>query len=229
MPFAAADLQPDPCWFRLPPGFVDLDLTSLDETRDLVDHDIALLHPEDAVRGQLSQETEAVLGLLSDLHRQDVMHLAVGLHTHTEQTVSTSVLSFSDVRTGATTRTMAAARCGLHLATSRLGTAVRRELVELPCHCPAALVTRLLPDPPGGQEIDIPVREGHQRVFQARLAVARPKGSRLILIDLTTTTVELSIEYTEILLAIGHTLSFTDPTPQLPAQPRETRVWEVLL
>ncbi|MFD9222560.1 hypothetical protein ACFWDI_21665 [Streptomyces sp. NPDC060064] len=228
MAYAAATEPPaNSCWFRLPPGFIDLEQDTLDELRQRLSDDLALLHRDPAVRDHRLHEAQVLLGLLSDLYVQATMHLALGLHSDGDQGVSTSVLSLSDVPINAATRTLAAAKCGLQLATSPFGTVLRREIVDLPCSAGAALVTSLLPDPSVGGEAGVP--SANPGVFQARLSVARPTGARVVLIDLTTTAVGFVDEYTEILLGIGRTVSFTDPNPQPEPPLRRSRLLEVLL
>ncbi|WP_327678336.1 hypothetical protein [Streptomyces sp. NBC_00467] len=210
-----------PLWFRLPPGFVDLDPDELPTIRDQVVEDVAILCSDPSARDQRLLETDVLLNLLSELPMQGITYLAFGLHTGGDAGFSTSVLSFADVPTNAPTSTMAAAQCALELVLNPLGSVVTRELLEIPCGSPAALVTCLLPEPP----TEVP---GHKRdVFQTRLGVARPTGSHVVVVDLTTTTVELADEYTEILRGIGQTISFTDPTPKHEAHSR-SRIWEAL-
>ncbi|MER5771091.1 hypothetical protein [Streptomyces sp. NPDC001985] len=129
-----------------------------------------------------------------------------------------SVLTLSEICTSLMTSNLAAAQCAIHLVRNPLGAILRRDLVDLPCKAPAALVTCLLPVP--SLEIGparIPARS--DGVFQARLAVGRPASSRVILVDLTTASTDLSEEYTEIVLGIGRTLRFTDPVAR-PTGPR---------
>ncbi|HET6357280.1 hypothetical protein [Streptomyces sp.] len=227
----ALALEPhaNPCWFRLPPGFIDLDPLELDSLRERVLEDLSALHPEPDIREQQSHEALVLLGLLSDVYGQGTMHMSLGLHGSRDLEPSTSVLSLSDVRTKAATRALAAAQCGLRLATDPFGTVVRREIVDLPCGTPATLVTSFLPELPArlGSDAGIPFESSG--VFQARLAVARPTGPRVVLINLTTTTIDLSDEYTEILLGVGRTLAFTDPAPPPDSPVGRSRLLDVLL
>lgn len=216
------------CWFRLPPGFIDLEPGAWDELEARMSDNLAFLHQDARLPGERSPRARVLLELLADLYDQGMMHLAFGIHTGAGQGVCTSVFSLSDVPTNAATQVLAAAQCGLQLAAHPFGTVLRRELVDLPCRMPAALVTCLLPEPPDHVEKRAEIPSPGSGVFQARLGIARPSGSRVVLIDLTTTEVELADEYTEILLGIGRTVSFTDPTPQPSAAMRHSRVLEVL-
>ncbi|WP_405889621.1 hypothetical protein OG427_04585 [Streptomyces sp. NBC_00133] len=217
------------CWFRLPPGFIDLEPGAWDELEARMSDDLAFLHQDAPLPEERSPRARVLLELLADLYDQGMMHLAFGIHTDAGQGVCTSVLSLSDVPIDAATRALAAAQCGLQLVAHPFGTVLRRDLVDLPCRMPAALVTCLLPEPPDhvrGNSVEIP--SAGSSVFQARLGIARPSGSRVLLIDLTTTEVELADEYTEILLGIGRTVSFTDPASRPSAPVRHSRVLEVL-
>ncbi|MET7619358.1 hypothetical protein [Streptomyces sp. NPDC005408] len=225
----ALERQANTCWFRLPPGFIDLDPHGLDALRDRAVEDLSSLHLEPGVREQRLHETRVLLGLLSDVYGQGTMHMALGMHAGGDLEISTSVLSLSDVLTKAPTRALAAAQCGLQLATDPFGTVVRRAIIDLPCRTPATLVTCLLPALPPRLGSDAGISFETSEVFQARLAVARPTGPRVVLVDLTTTTLELSEEYTEILLGIGRTLAFADPTQQPAAPMRRSRLLDVLL
>ncbi|MFK4227475.1 hypothetical protein [Streptomyces sp. NPDC019890] len=217
------------CWFRLPPGFIDLEPGAWEALEARMSDDLAFLHQDARLRGELSPRARVLLELLADLYDQGMMHLAFGIHTGVGQGVCTSVLSLSDVPTDAATHALAAAQCGLQLVAHPFGTVLRRDLVDLPCDMPAALVTCLLPEPPDHvREKSAEIPSSGSCVFQARLGIVRPSGSRIVLIDLTTTEVELADEYTEILLGIGRTISFTDPTPQSSAPMRHSRVLEVL-
>ncbi len=216
-----------PCWFRLPPGFIELAHGDIGSLGEQVAEDLAFFGLDDEVRRQRSQHSDALLRLLEGLYGQGTVYLAFGLHANGDDEVSTSVLSLTDIPTNAPTNTLAAAQCGLKLATNPFGTLVRQELVGLPCGAPAVLTTCHLPDTPPelASSSGMPASE---RVFQARLAVARPTGSRVVLIDISTTTVGLFEEYTEILLGIGQSVSFVDPAPKPSSHLRQSRVWEVL-
>ncbi|MEV6786098.1 hypothetical protein [Streptomyces sp. NPDC051098] len=216
-----------PCWFRLPPGFIDLAPGALPELRDQLIEDLAVVCPDPLLRDQRMRESEALLGLLSDLQEQGTMHISLGLHRGDDAEVTTSVLTLSNVPTKAPTATLAAAHCALLLVLKPMGSVVHRELLDLPCRSPAALVSCLLSNVP----MDVLPLAGAQtddaEVFQARLGVARPTGSDVLVVDLTTTALDHAEDYTEILRGIGQTISFTDPTPQLPA-PRQSRLWEAM-
>ncbi|WP_418960048.1 hypothetical protein [Streptomyces tritici] len=190
-------------WFRLPPGYFPVDLEDLDAWEERLEAATAALGTESA-------ETAALRRLLGSLPGHGVTYAAFGLHPSETGGLCVSVLTVAEVDTRAPGPAAAAARCALALAHAGAGHVRERTLVHLACGTPAALVSALLP-------------EG---AFQARLAVARPAGPGVVLVDLTTPAAEQAPEYTDILLAIGQTLAFTDPDAAEPvaAPPRPSRL-----
>ncbi|MEU5983333.1 hypothetical protein [Streptomyces sp. NPDC047434] len=233
--------DPDAVWFRLPPGYVDLDLDALEPLRDGLLADWATLCADPDRAARAARESRALFGLLEQLRGRGVLHTAIGLHGGDEARAGeapggeardetrVSVFSLSEVETGAPSSAAAAARCALDLATAGLGDVRESGLVDLPCGTPAALVTSLLPESPEGplDGVGGPV----PRVFQARLAIARPRGSRVVVADLTTAHPAEAAAYTDILLAVGGTVRFTDPEgPAEPdTAPARSRLLDVLL
>ncbi|MET9649883.1 hypothetical protein ABZZ44_06295 [Streptomyces sp. NPDC006460] len=233
--------DPDAVWFRLPPGYVDLDLDALEPLRDGLLADWATLCADPDRAARAARESRALFGLLEQLRGRGVLHTAIGLHAGDETRAGeapggeawdetrVSVFSLSEVETGAPSSAAAAARCALDLATAGLGDVRESGLVDLPCGTPAALVTSLLPESPEGplDGVGGPV----PRVFQARLAIARPRGSRVVVADLTTAHPAEAAAYTDILLAVGGTVRFTDPEgPAEPdTAPARSRLLDVLL
>lgn len=234
--------DPDAVWFRLPPGYVDLDLHALEPLRDGLLADWTTLYGDPERAARAARESRALFGLLEQLRGRGVLHTAIGLHAGDDSRdgeapggeapggeARVSVFSLSEVETGAPSSAAAAARCALDLATAGLGDVWESGLVDLPCGTPAALVTSLLPEPPEGplDGVGGPV----PRVFQARLAIARPRGSRVVVADLTTAHPAEATAYTDILLAVGGTVRFTDPEgPAEPdTAPARSRLLDVLL
>ncbi|NWF24961.1 hypothetical protein HW130_01580 [Streptomyces sp. PKU-EA00015] len=218
----------DPCWFHLPPGFVELDLDDVDGlTQRLCDDMNALGMGGTALQAPHAAST--ALRMFGDLREHGTMFVAVGLHADTDAGVSTSVLSLSEVMVGTCTSTLAAAHCGLRLAGTDFGTIRRRELVELPCSTGSALVTCTLPPPPDMGGDPAAMATGSQEVFQARLCVPRPSGPRVIVIDLTTTAVEFCDEYTEILMGVGRTVTFEPSAPPTVSPPPRSTLSDLAL
>ncbi|TXS32248.1 hypothetical protein EAO71_05200 [Streptomyces sp. ms191] len=229
--------DPDAVWFRLPPGYVDLDLDALEPLRDGLLADWATLCADPDRAARAARESRALFGVLEQLRDRGVLHTAIGLHAgdgtreggapgrEARDEARVSVFSLSEVETGAPSSAAAAARCALDLATAGLGDVWESGLVDLPCGTPAALVTSLLPGRPDGVDGPVP------RAFQARLAIARPRGSRVVVADLTTAHPAEAAAYTDILLAVGGTVRFTEPEgPAEPdTAPARSRLLDVLL
>ncbi|WP_406864026.1 hypothetical protein ABZO31_27775 [Streptomyces sp. HUAS MG47] len=187
-------------WFRLPPGYFPVDLEDLDDWQERLTAATALL--QDATEPPEAPGTATLRRLLGSLTEHGVTYAAFGLHPSEAGTFCVSLLSVAEVDTRAPGPAAAAARCALALAGAGAGLVRERALVHLTCGTPAALVTSLLPD----------------GTFQARLAVARPAGPEAVLMDLTTPAAEQAAGYTDILLAVGQTVAFTDP--DAPTAPR---------
>ncbi|MFE7773572.1 hypothetical protein ACFU5O_06690 [Streptomyces sp. NPDC057445] len=217
----------DGCWFSLPPGYHDIDPNSLEHLRVQLEQELPLVHDDPSVAMQRLRETGALLRLLDELYEAGTMHAAFGLHTGLEGELCVSVLTLSDVATGAPNPTLAAARCSIDLATGEFGVVVDRRQIDHSSGRPAALTARMLPQFPAHLLAATGIETRAPDVFQARLAVARPYGSRVVVIDLTTCATNMATEYTDILLGIGQTVSFVDPASE-PALP-PSRLLEVLL
>ncbi|MER6912129.1 hypothetical protein ABT354_10690 [Streptomyces sp. NPDC000594] len=214
----------DPFWFCLPPGFIELALDELEQIEARVAADLPAVYP-DPLQDLYLRGTGMLLALVGDLHEQGTMHLSFGLHQTEEQSVSTSVLALSDVPTRRLGPNAATAECALQLAVNPLGKALRRELIDLPCGSPAAVVTSILPVPTLSPEVSDALVSVPAQVVQVRVAVGRPAGSRVILVDLTTTASDLWEEYTEIALGVGRSINFSNPQFQPSTPPSASRLW----
>ncbi|MEU5974552.1 hypothetical protein [Streptomyces sp. NPDC047315] len=205
---------------------MDVDATALDTMQEQIIRDQTAVQPDPDSRLRRAQEVRTLLEAVKDVFRHGAMYVALGVHAVGDGEFSISWLSLSDVQTHAPTGGLAAARCALALVETPLGTVLHRDLPELPCRAPAALVTYRLSNTPGrpGAAILTPPRD----VLQARLAVARPSGSRTVIVDLTTTAMEFSDDYVEILLGVGRTLSFTDPSAATRVASRPSRILDAL-
>ncbi|GGT63397.1 hypothetical protein [Streptomyces purpureus] len=218
----------DDIWFRMPPGFVDVDVAELEDWGTRVLTELPSLFGDAAQCTERMRETQALLGVLSCLGDQGTMHAAFGVHTNADSDVCLSLLTFTDIDTGSPNPTVAAAHCALRMAADGMGELRTKNLVALPCARPAVLATYHLGEPPEQLLQAAGLSTAGRAVFQARLSIARPQGSRMVVVDLTTTELSLADEYTDILLGIGHTVSFVDPQPEeLPARP--SRLLDVLL
>lgn len=204
------------CWFRLPPGFFPVDSDELDDWEERLNAATELVRPDRPT----APGAAALRNLLSSLPEQGVTYAAFGLHPTEEGELLVSLLTFADVDTRAPGPAAAAARCALALAAADAGRVRERALVTLACGTPAALVTALLPAPESGGQ--------PSGTFQARLVVARPSGAGVVVVDLTTPATELAAAYTDILLAVGQTVAFSDPdAPRAEPVSRPSRLLEL--
>ncbi|MER6995568.1 hypothetical protein [Streptomyces sp. NPDC000410] len=217
------------CWFRLPPGYHDIDPTRLRDVGTQLQQELPIIHDDVASGERAMHQTRAMLGLLDDLYEQGMMHAAFGLHRGVDSELCISLVTVSNLSTGAPNATLAVSQCGIELTAGGFGTLVDQRLVDLACGRPAVFAARKLPYLPAQLRVAIGLETVAPDVFQARLAVARPHGPRVVVVDLTTCAVSMANEYTDILLGIGQSLSFVDPdaTPEPP--PRPSRLLEFLL
>ncbi|MGW2559302.1 hypothetical protein ACWCXB_08665 [Streptomyces sp. NPDC001514] len=218
----------DTCWFRLPPGYHDIDPKGLGDVDSRLERELPLIHEDTAAGERALRKTHALCGLLAAMHEQGTMHASFGLHHGQNGELCVSLVTVSDVPTGAPNAALAAALSGIELATGGFGTVLDRRLVDLACGRPAALAARILPDLPAGLRTAAGIEAEPPGVFQARLAVARPNGSRVVVIDLTTCATTMAAEYTDILVGIGQSVSFVEPDPKPAAQLRPSRLLELL-
>ncbi|GLV89035.1 hypothetical protein Slala04_04890 [Streptomyces lavendulae subsp. lavendulae] len=197
-----------PVWFRLPPGFHDVspsDRAALDE--------IAYSLGSPDAQGQLARLMDGLTQL--DGHR--VVHTALGLHPDDPTGVCTSLFSLTIRPTGEVDLNPILARTALAIAESSLWTSSLRRPVELPSALPCYLIAGTMALPGTGQQL-----------FQARVATAHADGRHILVLDLTSAAIHHADGYTDIIEAIAHTVSFTDPAPSRADSPGTSRVLEVL-
>ncbi|MGW1770792.1 hypothetical protein [Streptomyces sp. NPDC002104] len=205
-----------PVWFRLPPGFHDIgpgDRGALEEMAAAL---------EEAAGGGPAAGAEAGAGAgagagsqlarlmdrLDELAAQPGLHLlhsAVGLHPEGPETVSTSLFTLAVRAAEEAGAAAAVARTALALARSAPASGSARSFLDLASGLPCALVCGVLPGPAAGRGL-----------FQARAVTAHPDGRHLLLLDLTSAATGHAGAYAEILEAVAHTISFTDPGPRPP-------------
>ncbi|MEU9378274.1 hypothetical protein AB0D94_31560 [Streptomyces sp. NPDC048255] len=198
-----------PVWFRLPPGFHDIgpeDRASLDAVAQALDS-------QDAQR-----ELAQLMDGLDELAGLDVVHTAIGLHPDDPVGVCTSLFSMTVRLAGDPSPRVAAARTALGIARSPLWEASLRRCIDLASSLPCYLIAGTLA-----------LSGSKQRVFQARIAACHPGGMHVLVLDLTSAAIQHGAAYTDILEAIAHTISFTDPNPSPSAAPMTSRISELLL
>ncbi|MFD3779071.1 hypothetical protein [Streptomyces sp. NPDC058612] len=197
-----------PVWFRLPPGFHDVhpsDRDALDSFADALNSSAA------------QQELARLMDALHDLANLQVVHTALGLHPDEQGDVATSVFAMA-VRPAETDNLrLTVARTALAISQSTLWSPTTRRLIDLPSGLPCYLVAGT---------ISVPTAE--QQLFQAKVVMPHADGNHLLALDLTSAETRYGDAYIDILEAIAHTVSFTDPDPD-PVPTATSRILEVLL
>ncbi|WP_405677593.1 hypothetical protein OG239_34385 [Streptomyces sp. NBC_00868] len=198
-----------PLWFRLPPGFHDI----RPEHRAALDAVAQALGSPDAQR-----ELTQLMDGLDQLVGYDVVHTAIGMHPDEPTGVCTSLFSLTTRPADHANPRVAVARTALGIARSNVWDTATRRFIDLPSSLPCYLVAGAITLPRGGRQ-----------VFQARIATSHPAGLHVLVLDLTTAAIQYYEAYTDILEAVAHTLTFTDPNPRPPGPPTTSRLLEVLL
>lgn len=203
------DIDAPPLWFRLPPGFHDIapaDRAALDAVAD------ALGSPE--AREQLAQ----LMNHLDQLAEHHVVQTSIGLHPEGHVGLSTSLFALTVRPAADTNPRLTVARTSLAIARSPLWTSSTRRFIDLPSALPCSLVAGVISTP-----------RSTQGLFQARVTMAHPAGRHVLVLDLTSASVEHAEAYTDIIEAIAHTVSFSDPDPRPDGAPNTSRILELLL
>ncbi|OKK22460.1 hypothetical protein AMK16_04835 [Streptomyces sp. CB00455] len=156
---------------------------------------------------------------LDQLARHDVVHAALGMHPDGITGLSSSLFSLA-IRPAEPSRLhLTVAREALAAARSPLWKSSTRRIVDLPSELPCYLVAGT---------ISVPGIE--QPLFQAKVTTAHADGLHFLVLDLTSAALQYLDSYTEIIEAITHTISFSDPEPKPapPGPPATSRILEVL-
>ncbi|MFJ3513321.1 hypothetical protein [Streptomyces sp. NPDC090131] len=200
-----------PYWFRLPPGFHDIEPGDRASLNAIVE----VLGSPDA-----QHELPQLIDALEGLAEHDVVHTALGFHPEQPVGVTTSLFSLTVRRVDQPNPRLAAARTALSIANSPLWTQADRRFIDLPSALPCCLVAGIISVP----DVD-------QRLFQARIATAHPDGLHLLVLDMTSASTQHADAYTDILEAVVHTLCFSDPDPEpsAPGPAQTSRILDVLL
>ncbi len=112
---------------------------------------------------------------------------------------------------------LSVARIALSMARSSAWETSAQRVIDLPSSLPCYLVGGTITGP-----------DGEQSLFQARVATTHPAGFHLLVLDLTSPALEHQEAYTDILEAIAHTLTFTDPDPSPATAAPRSRVLDLL-
>ncbi|MFG2878893.1 hypothetical protein ACGFYU_28480 [Streptomyces sp. NPDC048337] len=199
-----------PIWFRLPPGFHDISPSDR-YALDLVA--TALGSPE------ARQDIAQLMDKMETLPAHGVVHTAIGLHPDGVVGVSTSLFSLTIRQAEHANPRVSVSRTALAIARSPLWNNSTRRTIELRTSLPCFLVAGFISSPETGD-----------RLFQARIATSDSQGRHVLIMDLTSGATRHADDYTSILEAVAHTVSFSDPEPSSPPDAtRPSRILEVLL
>ncbi|MGT2531357.1 hypothetical protein ACU4GG_33120 [Streptomyces nojiriensis] len=169
-------------------------------------------------RPDAQQQLAQLMDQLDELTEHNVVHTSIGWHPEEPEGASTSLFSLTVRPAEHPNMRLSVARTALAIARSTLWSTSTRRFLDLRSSIPCCLVAGF---------IDLPV--GRQQVFQARIATSDPGGTHLFHLDLTSAATQHHEAYTDILEAVAHTLSFTDPSPKPPSPTPTSRILEVLL
>ncbi|MFE9632608.1 hypothetical protein [Streptomyces sp. NPDC006463] len=197
-----------PVWFRLPPGFHDIgpdDRASLNSFAEALNSPAA------------QQELAQLMDGLEELSGHDIVHTSFGFHPEGPGGVATSLFSLTTRPAEQTNSRLTVARTALAIARSTLWTSSVRRFIDLASALPCCLVAGV---------ISVPGVE--QRLFQAKVATVHPDGFHLLILDLTSTSVQHADAYTDILEAVAHTIRFSDPAVSAPTATGSSRILELL-
>ncbi|MFD3325043.1 hypothetical protein [Streptomyces sp. NPDC058701] len=151
------------------------------------------------------------------LHGLDVVHTAIGLHPEEPIGVNTSLFSLTARLADEPDPKVAVARTALGIARSPVWNAAARRCIDLASLLPCYLIAGIMTPP-----------DAEREVFQARIATIHPGGRHVLVLDLTSASVQHHEAYADILEAVAHTLVFTDPHPAPPPVAMTSRILDVL-
>ncbi|MER7025165.1 MULTISPECIES: hypothetical protein [Streptomyces] len=203
-------------WYGLPYGYLSLDLRPTPEGIQETARQITLLPPEH--RDRADQAFRLYAAVLTMLRKREVMGCALGMHPDDSGDPTLSVLTISTVSTSGTNPNAVLMQL---LGGESTGSGVADGIVpvEIPVGTGYIWETvRRTPSPaapPEGEEGDEESREG--TVWQGTVAIPRPGGASIVMLQLVTPAVELSQDYRGVLLGVARTVSFTDPAEEATA------------
>ncbi|MFH9869891.1 hypothetical protein ACH4NT_27915 [Streptomyces lydicus] len=193
-------------WYGLPHGYLPLDLDPpVEKLTALVNHLLGL--PEEA-RNQAERVLRLYAGVVTALNSHDVQGCAIGLHPDDEGGFAQSVLTFSTVPASGVNAALALADLAVTAAEDPEKDV---QPLELPCGTGfLAVETRSIVAPGRPPEEDGSLPE--EPVWQGTIAVTGPGTSDIVVVQLVTPAMELADDYRDVLLGVGHTVSFIDPS-----------------
>ncbi|MEO3851864.1 hypothetical protein ABGB09_30255 [Streptomyces sp. B8F3] len=197
-------------WFALPAGFTTLPLGALTASSDSTDgsrlrevvDDILAGVPDGVGRQQVIGQLAGARRMMLALREEGVVHCSLGLHRDDDGDgrLLTSFFTF---------RWQEISRAPRHLTAARAVAEGhdRIEVLDLPCG-PAALgeVARTV-----APDLGLAV----ERLLQIHAYLPHPDGSRLVVLTLTTPTVQRRTHYRAMLHDVAAHVSFDDPLVRL--------------
>ncbi|MGW7576623.1 hypothetical protein [Streptomyces sp. NPDC054765] len=146
--------------------------------------------------------------MVTTLNSHNVQGCAIGLHPDDEGGFASSVLTFS---------TVAAPGVNAALVLANMAVAAAEtpdkdvQPLDLPCGTGfLAAETRRTVAPGRRPEEDGSLQE--EPVWQGTIAVTGPGASDIVVVQLVTPALELADEYRDVLVGVGHSVSFFDPS-----------------
>ncbi|SCK37532.1 hypothetical protein H181DRAFT_03189 [Streptomyces sp. WMMB 714] len=213
-------IKPQPqFWYELPYGYAQLDVyPSAQRMEDLARQILAL--PDD-VRERADQVFRLYAMVMYEMQRHRVQGCALGMHPDERDGAATSVLTVSSVDSpGVNPKAVLAT-----LLASGAGQTGESGIVpvELPCGPGFLTQTVQRPVPPsatptqGGDDVD------ETPVWRGLLAIPDTRSSAIVALQVVTPSVHLADNYRGVLVGVGRTVTFTDPSPG-HAEPEEGSV-----
>lgn len=197
-------------WYALPGGYVDVPLGALDaepgsEHEAELDHVMALI-ADSAPESEHDRYTGAlrdVRYMVRQMQREGIVGCSLGMHFADDGSSAVSVFTVAlrDIEWAppklTAVRAVSLRECPVNVA-----------LLTLPGGGPGAVSDTLVTMPALG---GLPAQE----LYQCNLYIPAPSGVQLAVLTLSTTAVSSRKHYRELTEGIAHTVSFSDPMPEI--------------
>lgn len=191
-------------WYRLPVGYVSLDLyPPAERLRELVTQLRGLPEQE---RDEADRALRLYTGIVSLLNSNRVQECALGVHPNDSGGFTTSVFTVSTMLTaGNSSKLVMAGLVGNAADDREEGT----RPLELPCGL--GVLSEKRPTAPRPSRQPEASNTAPTHIWQGTVAVAAPSTPELIVLQMVTPDLDSADAYRDILLGIARTLTFTDP------------------
>ncbi|MFE9840459.1 hypothetical protein [Streptomyces goshikiensis] len=167
---------------------------------------------------EAQEQLSWLMDRLDELSGHHVVHTAIGLHPDEPVGVCASLFSLAVHRTAHDNPRVAVAQTALAMTGPEPRPGSTRRFLDLPSSLPCCLIAGTIATPGSGQ-----------RVFQARVATAHAESPYIVVLGLTSASLQHAEAYTDILEAVTHTVGFTEPGSGPHRAARPSRISEVLL